>query len=121
MELSEEIQLAARQLGQSLQHDEYVHAYLDALQESQTDLEASTLEKKMYEVYEALITHEQSDEQLGQTDIHPFNELRQQVQAHPLIVKRNNLLRLVKPFLNQVADEISFVLGVDYLALAKPR
>ena len=40
---------------------------------------------------------------------------------HPLIARRNDMLRLVKPYLNQIAEEISFVLGVDYSALAKPQ
>ncbi len=121
MELPEEIQIAARQLGQSLQQDIYVHAYLDALKESQADPEASALEKKMYKLYAALITCQQTDPQLEEADIRPFNKLRKQVQAHPLISRRNDLLKLIKPFLNQVADEISFVLGVDYPPLAKPR
>ncbi len=121
MELTEEIQTAASQLGQSLRQDEHVRAYLDSLKEFQSDPEASALEKKLYEVYETLLARQQAGEQLSQEDIRPFNELRGQVQSHPLISRRNDMLRLVKPYLNQVAEEISFPLGVDYTALAKPQ
>lgn len=121
MELTNEIQTAARQLGQSLRQEEYVRAYLDALNECQIDARASALEKHMYEVYEALIARQQAGEQLSQEDTRDFYELRQQVQAHPLIFRRNDLLRLVRPYLNQVAEEISFLLGVNYAALAKPQ
>lgn len=119
MELTEEIRIAARQLGQSLRQEDYIRAYLDALNECQADPEASALEKKMYEVYEALIARQQAGEQLSQEEIRSFNELRRQVQANPLISRRNNMLNLAKPYLSQIADEISFPLGVDYTALAK--
>lgn len=121
MELTEEIKVAARQLGQSLRHDDYIRTYLDALRETQTDPGASALEKKMYEEYKTMITHQQSGEELNQDDTRLFYELRQQVQNHPLISKRTDKLRLVKPYLVQIAEEISCVLDVDYAALAKPQ
>jgi cell fate (sporulation/competence/biofilm development) regulator YlbF (YheA/YmcA/DUF963 family) len=120
MQLTEEIKTAARQLGQALRHDDYVRAYLDALKESQTDPDASALEKNMYDVYEALIARQQTGELLDQEDARAFYELRRRVQAHPLISKRDDLLRLIQPNLAQVAEEIGFVLGVDYTALARP-
>lgn len=121
MELAEEIKAAARQLGQSLRQDANIRAYLSAAQEVQNDSEAGALEKKMYKTYESLIARQQAGEHLSREEIRDFNDLRQQVQSHPLISKRDNVLRLVKPYLNQVAQEISFVLGVDYTALAKEQ
>ena len=53
MELTQEIQAAARHLGQCIRQDDYIRKYLDALEESQTNPEASALEKKMYDEYEA--------------------------------------------------------------------
>lgn len=119
MELTEEIRTAARQLGQFLRQEDYIRTYLDTLKEIQADPEASMLEKNMYEVYESLLARQQAGEQLSQEDTRAFYQLRQQVQSHPLISKRDNILRLVKPYLSQIADEISFPLGVDYTALAK--
>lgn len=121
IKLSEEIQIAAHQLGQSLRQDDHIQAYLNALQECQDDPQASALEKRMYEVYQALIARQQVGEQLGQEDIQPFNELRQQVQANPLISRRHDMLQFARPFLNEIAGEISSVLDVDYVALAKPQ
>jgi hypothetical protein len=46
--------------------------------------------------------------------------LRRQVQEHPLILKRDYLLRSLKPSLAEVAGEISAQLGVDYTLLARP-
>lgn len=119
MELSQEIQTAARHLGQCMRQDDYIRKYLDALEESHTDTEASTLEKKMYDEYERLIAREQEGEILSYEDTRPFYELRQQVQDNPLISRRNRLHRQIRPYLNQIAEEISFVLGIDYTVLAK--
>lgn len=119
MELTEEIKAAARQLGQSLRQENWVRAYLNALEEARSDPETSALEQKMYEVYEALIIRQQAGEILDQEDTRPFYELREQVHDHPLIARRNGMLRLAKPYLAEVADEISFPLGMDYAALAR--
>lgn len=121
MELTPEIQTAAHQLGQSLRQDDYLRGYIDALEESQTDPEASTLEKKMYDEYMGLIAREQAGETLTEEDIDSFNKLRQQVHNHPLISRRYEMLQIVRPLLAEISQEISFVLGVDYVALAKPQ
>ena len=121
MELTEEIKIAARELGQSLRQDNHVRTYLEALKQTQTDPEASALEKKMYDEYEALITRQQTSEQPNQEDTRLFYELRQQVQSHPLISKRRVALGLVRPHLAEMADEISLALGVAYTTLAKPQ
>lgn len=121
MVLTSEIQAAASQLGECLQQDRHIRTYLDALEESRTDPEASTLETRMYEEYEALIARQQAGEMLSQEDTCVFYELRQQVQDHPLISRRDRLHRQIRPYLNEIAEEISFALGVDYTALAKPH
>ncbi len=118
MPLTEEIKDAARQLGQALHQDDYIHLYLDALEATRADPEISALEKKMYEVYEELIGRQQAGEELSQQDTSVFYELRRRVQAHPLISQRNDMLSSIRPYLNQIAGEISLVLGVDYAALA---
>ena len=121
MQVTEEIKDAARQLGQALSQDDYIHLYLDALWETRTDPDAGALEKKMYEVYEGLIERQQADEELNQEDTRAFYELRHQVQNHPLIAKRNDMLNSIRPYLRQIAEEISSVLGVDFAALARSQ
>ena len=121
MELKEQIEAAARQLGQSLRQDDYVRTYLDALKETQTDPEASALEKQMHDVYEALIARQQAEEGLDGENILPFCKIRREAQNHPLISRRNDMLRLLRPYLSQIADEISLVLGADYTKLALPQ
>lgn len=121
MELTQEIQTAARHLGMCLRQDDYIRKYLDVLEESRTNPEASALETKMYAEYERLIAREQEGEILSYEDTHEFYDLRQQVQDNPLISRRNRLHREIRPYLHQIADEISFLLGVDYTVLAKPH
>jgi len=121
MELTKEIQTAARRLGQCLRQDDYIRKYLDALEETRTNPEANALETKMYAEYERLIAREQEGEILTYEDTREFFELRQQVQDNPLISRRNRTHRQIRPYVHQIAEEISFVLGVDYTPLAKPH
>ena len=121
MQVTEEIKDTARQLGQALCQDDYIRLYLDALQTTRADPDASALEKKMYEVYEELICRQQSGEELSQEDTRAFYELRHQVQNHPLIAKRNDMLNSIRPYLRRVAEEINLVLGVDFAALARSQ
>ena len=121
MEIAPEIQTAARRLGQCMRQDDYIRKYLDALEETRTNPEANALETKMYAEYERLIAREQEGEILTYEDTREFYELRQQVQDNPLISRRNRTHRQIRPYVHQIAEEISFVLGVDYTPLAKPH
>jgi cell fate (sporulation/competence/biofilm development) regulator YlbF (YheA/YmcA/DUF963 family) len=121
MELAPEIQTAARRLGQCMRQDDCIRKYLDALEETRTNPEANALETKMYAEYERLIAREQEGEILTYEDTREFYELRQQVQDNPLISRRNRTHRQIRPYVHQIAEEISFVLGVDYTPLAKPH
>ncbi len=121
MELDQEMQDAARQLGEALRQDDLVREYLQAREDAASDPEASTLEKRMHETYNDLIARQQAGEGLNQANTSAFCEIRREAQSHPLISKRTDMLRLTRPYLNQVAEEISLVLGVDYTALAKPQ
>jgi cell fate (sporulation/competence/biofilm development) regulator YlbF (YheA/YmcA/DUF963 family) len=119
MELPEEIKNAAQALGSSLRQDNMVRAYLEAVEEFMADPEARQLEEQLYTIYNALVARQASGEQLSREDTQPFYELRRQVQTHPLISKRENELRLIRPYLADLADEISVFLGTDYTALAR--
>jgi len=118
MPLTQEIKDAARQLGQALCQDDYIRLYLAALQATQADPELSALEKQMYGVYEELIRRQQVGEELSQEDTRVFYELRSRVQQHPLIAHRNDALNSIRPYLNRVAGEINFELGIDFTSLA---
>jgi cell fate (sporulation/competence/biofilm development) regulator YlbF (YheA/YmcA/DUF963 family) len=119
--VTQEIQTAARQLGQHLRQDEHVRKYLDAAEEVRNSPEACALETKMYAEYERLIAREQGEEMPTYEDTREFYELRQQVQNHLLISRRESMHRQIRPYLHQIAEAISLVLGEDYVALAKPH
>lgn len=120
MNIAEEIETAARLLGKSLREDDTLRPYFDALRQFQADEEAKQLEEQLYTTYHNLLARQQSGEMLSREETQAFYELRRKVQTHPLIAQRENELRLIKPYLAKVADEISAILGVDYTLLAKP-
>lgn len=121
MVLTDEIKKAAQALGKSLHDDEFMRPYHQAVAEYESDPEAVELENQLYTLYEELVKRQQAGEQISREETKAFYELRQRVQSHPLIVKRNNALQMIKPFLADVADEISMLLGVDYTTLVKPE
>jgi hypothetical protein len=51
----------------------------------------------------------------------PFFELRRKVQAHPLIARREESLRLLKPHLVEITEEISSILGIDYSSMVESK
>jgi cell fate (sporulation/competence/biofilm development) regulator YlbF (YheA/YmcA/DUF963 family) len=118
VELPEEIKNAAQALGKSLHADDFLRAYLEAVEAFRADLEARQLEEQLYATYNALIARQGAGEQLSREETQDFYDLRRQVQADPAISKRDNELRLIKPHLAEIADEINAPLGVDFTTLA---
>jgi cell fate (sporulation/competence/biofilm development) regulator YlbF (YheA/YmcA/DUF963 family) len=120
MKIPEEIGNTARELGLSLRQMNFMRDYLAVVDELENNPEAGQLEDQLYSMYDELIARQQAGEMLSREETQAFYELRRQVQEHPLISKRDYLLRNLKPSLAEVADEISAQLGVDYTILARP-
>lgn len=118
MELTPEIKAAALDLVNAMRQDETIQLYLSARDAVENDPQASALENQLIELYESLINRQQQGEKLSEEDIQAFNSLRYQVRVHPLIAQRENALAQIKPYLAQIADEISYTLGIDYTTLA---
>jgi len=119
MNLSPEIEQAARALGQNLHNQEVTRAYLGARQRVETDPEASALEKEMYAWYEVLTARQQAGEQLSRDEVEAFHALRNRFFNHHLVSERETALRPLKSLFAEVAVEISFPLGADYTILTQ--
>lgn len=118
MELTPEIKQAALDLAEAIKNDETIRIYLSAKEAVQNDPEAAGFEGQLIELYESLITRQQQGDKLSEEEIDAFNRLRYQVRVHPLIAQRESALAQIKPYLAQIADEISYILGIDYTTLA---
>lgn len=121
MELTPEIKTAALALVEAMKNDPTIRRYLSAKEAVENDPEADRLETQLIDLYENLINRQQQGEKLSEEDIETFNSLRYQVRMHPLIAQRENALAQIKPYLAQIADEISYPLGIDYTTLADAR
>jgi cell fate (sporulation/competence/biofilm development) regulator YlbF (YheA/YmcA/DUF963 family) len=121
MELTPEIKQAALDLAEAMKNDETIQIYLSAKEVVQNNPQAAGLENQLIELYENLITRQQQGEKLSEEDIDAFNSLRYQVRVHPFIAQRESALAQIKPYLAQIADEISYILGIDYTTLADVR
>lgn len=118
MDLTPEIKTAALTLVKAMKTDQTIRLYLSAREMAENDPEASALENQLIELYERLIERQQQGEKLSEEEIEAFNSLRYRVRMHPLIIQRENALAQIKPYLAQVADEISYTLSIDYTLLA---
>lgn len=118
MDLTPKIKTAALDLIKAMKTDQTIRIYLSARETAANDPEASGLENQLIEQYERLIERQQQGEKLSEEEIEAFNSLRYRVRVHPLIAQRENALAQLKPYLAQIADEISYTLGIDYTLLA---
>jgi len=121
--MSDELEAAARALGESLRQADAVRAYLQARADCEADAELVALEGHLQAVYETLVARQQAGEQLTREEVEGFYALRDQVQAAPRIRARDTALADVKRLFADAATAITNQLGVDFtnLALATPE
>ena len=119
MLLNEEITTAAQSLGKALRKDSYLRDYLEAVERFKADPEASELEARLYSLFDQFTARQQAGEQLSREEVDGFYALRNQVGVNPRVAERDSVLQALKPYLAEIADEISSMLGVDYIDLAK--
>jgi cell fate (sporulation/competence/biofilm development) regulator YlbF (YheA/YmcA/DUF963 family) len=119
MSLNEVITTAAQSLGKALRKDSYLRDYLDAVERFKADPEASELEARLYRLFDQLTARQQAGEQLSRAEVDGFYALRNQVRENRRVAERDSFLQALKPYLAEIADEISGMLGVDYTELAK--
>lgn len=119
MELSAELEQAARNLGQILRQKYATRAYLEASQQVALDADANAFEAEMYATYEALIARQQAGEQISQDEVQAFYALRSRFFNHPLVIEREEALKPLKSLFAEVAVELSTPLGIDYTTLAQ--
>ena len=117
--LTEELHTAACTLGETLHTRDVVKKYLGALADCEADPETADLEKRMRTMYVELIACQQRGEKLRRSEIDAFNALKRQVYQHPRIAEREAVLKLVKRYFVEIADEINLSLGVEFPTLAQ--
>ena len=117
--LTKELQYAACDLGETLRASSSVQAYLKAQTDCETDPEASDLENRLQALYQELVGRQQRGELLQHSEIDAYNVMKSQVHHNPLIQERDAALSLVKQTFTEIADNLSFPLGIEFTTLAK--
>lgn len=118
MQVSNEILLAAKELGEALKASPSVQAYLEACADVEQDAELSAMEADLQSTYEALVARQRQGQVIPPQEINAFYKLRETVVYNPLIEAREAALKAVKAEFEQVGGTISSILSVDYTALA---
>jgi len=117
--LTDELQNAARDLGEALRASSSVQAYLKAEAGCEADPEASELEKRLLALHQELLGRQQRGEALQRSEIGAYNVLKDRVHYNPRIQERDAALSEVKQTFTAIADELSFPLGIKFASLAK--
>lgn len=117
MNLPDEIQQVARKLGQGLHETKEVTDYLQAAQAVRDDPDAAALEEKLLTLYHHLADRERSGQDLDQSELNAYYQLREQVRSNPVIAIRDEHLQMVKLIFSDAGQMITSVLGVDFTAL----
>lgn len=116
--MSPELIEAAHELGATLNQSRVIQSYMQAKADAENNPEAVSAEAHMLEVYHTLTARQSNGEQLTQSEVQEFYALRNQVQYHPLIKARDNVLAQVKSLFAEAGTEITNQLGVDFPTLA---
>jgi cell fate (sporulation/competence/biofilm development) regulator YlbF (YheA/YmcA/DUF963 family) len=118
MQLTNEIEAAAEDLGKRLGAEAGVQEYVNLKLRTQQDIEVAELEAKYNQLYQKLAGRQQKREVLGGSELDEYFELRREIEDNPLIVARNMQLKEVKALFNQTAQHMTAILGIDYATLA---
>lgn len=117
--LTEELNIAARILGETLCARDVVQKYLKVQADCEADPETANLEKRMRTLYEELLARQQRGENLERSEIDDFNDLKRQVYQLPRIAEREAALTPVKGYFAEIADNLNFPLGTEFAVLAQ--
>ena len=118
MNLSDELQQAAHDLGQSLFETSEVGTYQNAALAVKDDPEAVALEEKFNALYLRLASKERSGQSLDQSELSEYYQLREQVRENPLIAMREEQLQMVKLLFADAGQTMTSILGIDFTILA---
>lgn len=118
MNLSDEIQQAAHNLGQCLFETSEVETYQKAALAVKDDSEAVAVEEKFNTLYLRLASKERSGQSLDQSELNEYYQLREQVRENPLIAIREEQLQMVKLLFADAGQTMTSIIGIDFTILA---
>ena len=118
MNLSDELQQAAHNLGHCLFETSDVEIYHKAALAVKDDSKAVAIEEKFNTLYLQLASKERSGQSLDQSELSDYYQLREQVRENQLIAMREEQLQMVKLLFADTAQTMTSILGIDFTILA---
>ena len=117
MAISNDLQVAAKELGAALGANPVVKEYLLAREELAQDTDLQRLEGKIEQVYQELVTRQQNGEVLLPGEINVFYDLREKYTNHPLVVRYSRCESAIKALFSETGSTLSSILSVEYTQL----
>jgi cell fate (sporulation/competence/biofilm development) regulator YlbF (YheA/YmcA/DUF963 family) len=119
MELMAEITQTAQELGVLLGAEASVNTYLTLVETVQQNAETAALEARFDQLFQKLAEQEQLGQPLDRGELDEYYALKRQVQAHPLIIERNDQHTAIQALFAETAQQMTTILGFDYTAFAR--
>ena len=118
MEITSNIAKQAKKLGELLRESDAVQNYLNAQKQFEEDQIAQALQQQFTQTYERLTQKQENGENLSEKEIQEFNQLRFQLQTHPLISERDAAFAEVRNVFTHLSSLIQVTLGLDFANMA---
>jgi cell fate (sporulation/competence/biofilm development) regulator YlbF (YheA/YmcA/DUF963 family) len=114
---SNDLLQAAQDFGAALRETPAVQAYLAADAALRNDPAAQHLEAELERVYRDLVKRQQDGQMVFSNEVNHFYQLRDAFVNHPLVIRRQECLRVVKALFEQAGGTLNSILSVDYTQL----
>ena len=118
MEITTNIEKQAKKLGELLRESDAVQNYLNTQKQFEEDQIAQALQQQFTQTYERLTQKQDFEGELTDKEIQEFNQLRFQLQTHPLITERDAALAEVRSLFTHLSTLIQVTLGLDFANMA---
>jgi cell fate (sporulation/competence/biofilm development) regulator YlbF (YheA/YmcA/DUF963 family) len=118
MEIEDKLKTRASLFGEMLNQNQTVQNYLAAQSRFENDPSAQALFDEFTQTQQELTLRQRQQEHITDQEIQNYNQLRFQLQTHPLIEERDAALSDVRVLFMNLGMEISARMGIDFANLA---
>jgi hypothetical protein len=118
MPITEEIRLAAENLGKQLGANPNVVEFVNLKKESQLDARVVDLETRLALLNQKLAEREQTGGRLDRSVVEEYYEVKDLVNEHPLVIARDYRLDVVKALFAQISQRMTSSMGIEYTDFA---
>lgn len=117
--LNQEVEAATREFATLLVQTQPLAELRRAQEQLETDAEAQRMLAEWDQKQRDLLARQQASQAIAPAEMDDLRRLRARIQNHPAIRAYTEMQRQVQPYLTDLNEEISQVLGLDFGVLSR--